>query len=106
MLLFALFYFLLDLSCGECNVISMYVLCFPVNGSVCFVFLTVWQSICFGVVVILLLNVMELFSVSVGAHRPCIQHGVCCACDPSVHLDAPSIRFFFVFLYVGSFLLI
>ena len=30
-------YCLLDLSCGECNVISLYVLCFSVNGSVCFV---------------------------------------------------------------------
>ena len=27
---------------------------------------------------------------------------VCCACDPSVHLDAPSIC---LFVYVGSFLL-
>ena len=30
---------------------------------------------------------------------------VCCACDPSVHLDAPSIGLF-VFMYDGSFLLI
>ena len=37
-LLFALFYCLFDLSCGECNIISLYVLCFSVTGSVCFVY--------------------------------------------------------------------
>ena len=31
------FYCLLDLSCGECNVISLFVLCCSANGSVCFV---------------------------------------------------------------------
>ena len=33
---------------------------------------------------------------------------VCCDCDPSEHLDAHSIIFYvlFVFLYVGSYLLI
>ena len=35
--MFALFYCLLDVRSGECNVISLYVLCCPVNGSVCFV---------------------------------------------------------------------
>ena len=29
-------YCLLDLRSGECNVVSLYVLCCPVNGSVCF----------------------------------------------------------------------
>ena len=33
--LFALVYFPLDLSCGVCNVLSLYVLCCSVNGSVC-----------------------------------------------------------------------
>ena len=28
----------MDLRSGECNVVSLYVLCCPVNGSVCFVF--------------------------------------------------------------------
>ena len=70
-----------DLSCGECNVISLYVLCFSVNGSVCFVrcvsvnclvkqfaiCLVKKFEICLGVVVILLLNIMELFSVVGGA---------------------------------------
>ena len=50
---------------------------FSVNGSVCFVCRTGFVkqfAICWGVVVILLLNVMELFSV-VGdslLDRPCI----------------------------------
>ena len=36
-----LFYCLLDLSCGECNVISLYFLCCSVNGPVC---LLAWSS--------------------------------------------------------------
>ena len=67
-------------------------------------------AICWGVVVILLLNVMVLFSVVGGAllDRPCMVFQrvcVCCACDHSVCLDAPSICLF-VFLYVGSYLFI
>ena len=74
-----MFYYLLDLSCGECNVKSLYVLCFSVNGSLCFVCCMsdsvcelFGETICVGVVIILLLNVMELFSVVGGAllHRP------------------------------------
>ena len=86
-----------DLNCGECNVISLYCMCFSVNGSVCLVccvFDSVCElldsvcelldsvcelldkqfAICLGVVVILLLNVMELFSVGGGAmwDRPCM----------------------------------
>ena len=34
--IFALFYCLLDLRSDECNVVSLYVLCYPVNGSVLF----------------------------------------------------------------------
>ena len=33
-------YFYLDLSCGDCNVISLYFMCCSVNGSVCLVCLT------------------------------------------------------------------
>ena len=42
--MFALFSCLLDLRSGECNVVSLYVLCCPVNGSVflCCVF----DSVC------------------------------------------------------------
>ena len=32
---FASLYCLLDLSCGECPAISLYILCCSVNGSVC-----------------------------------------------------------------------
>ena len=35
--MFTLFYCLLDLSCGECNVICLYSLRVSVNGSVCLV---------------------------------------------------------------------
>ena len=58
-MIFTLFYCLLDLSCGECNVISLYVLC-------CTTLL--------GVAVIVLLNVMEGLSVSGGTllDRSCI----------------------------------
>ena len=37
LLLFTLFYCLLDLSCSECYVISLYLMCCSVNGSVCLV---------------------------------------------------------------------
>ena len=54
--MFALFYCLLDLRSDECNVVSLYVLCYPVNGFVCFVCLTVFMNclvkqftICLGV---------------------------------------------------------
>ena len=70
----------MDLRSGECNVVSLYVLCCPVNGSVCFVccvfvnYLVKQFAICLGVLVILLLNVMELLSVVGGAllDRPCM----------------------------------
>ena len=67
-----MFYCLLDLRSGECNVVSLYVLCCPVNGSVYLsvAYLTVFVNcivkqfaICLGVFVILLLNVMELLCV-------------------------------------------
>ena len=78
-----MFYCLLDLSCCECDVITWYVVYFFVNGSVCLV-CCVFDSVvnclvkqfamCLGVVAILLLNVMEVFSVDVGAllYRPCM----------------------------------
>ena len=43
--IFALFYFLLDLRSGECNVVSLYVVCCSVNVSVCFV-CCVFHSVC------------------------------------------------------------
>ena len=56
-----LFYCLFDLRCGDCNVISLCVLCCSVNGSVCFV-------CCLGVVVILLFSVVG----GVLLDRPCM----------------------------------
>ena len=56
----------------------------------------------FGVVVILLLNVMEVFSVGGGAlldNRVCSsKECACCACEPSVHLIVPSIGMVYVFV--------
>ena len=72
----ALFYCRFDLSCGECNVILLYVLCCSVNGSIfwCVACLTVFVNFFvkqfatfFGAIVILWLNVMVLFSVVGGA---------------------------------------
>ena len=52
-------------------------------------------AMCLAVVAILLLNVMDVFSVCGGAllDRPCMvfQRCVCCACDPNERLSAPSI---------------
>ena len=105
----------MDLIRGDCNVVSLYVFCFPVNGSVCFVCcvfvncLVKQFAICFGVFVILLLHMMELLSVVGGAlwidHVRSSIEGVCCACGPSECLDAPS-KCFVCVLYVGSYLLI
>ena len=108
----------MDLRNGECYVVSLHVLCCPINGSVCwcvacltaFVNCLVKQfAICLGGFVILLLNVMELLCVVGGAllDRSCMAsiECVCCACGPNERLNAPSICLF-VFLYVGSYLLI
>ena len=61
--MFALFFFLLDLSCGECNGISTYVLCCSVNGFVCLVCELFGETVrnVFGCGCYLLLNVMEVF---------------------------------------------
>ena len=108
----------MDLRSSECDVVSLYVLCWSVNGSVCFVCcvfvnclvkqfaicLVKQFAICLGVFAIWLLNVMNLFSVARGAllDRPyniwSSKECVCCACDPSERLDAPSICFVCVFV--------
>ena len=80
MVIFALFYCLLDLRSGECNVVSLYVLCCPVNGSVCFV-CCVWLEVLYWI-------------EPVWSSIEC----VCCACGPSERLDAPSICFVCVFV--------
>ena len=76
-----LFYCLFDLSYGECDVISLYFKCCSVNLSVCLVCFTVFGkclvkqfAICLGVVAVLLMNVIEVFSMGGGAllDRPCM----------------------------------
>ena len=71
-----MFYCILDLSCGECNVISLY-FCASLSMDLfvlCVVCLTVFVNcllkqfaMCYGVVAILLQNVMDVFSVGGGA---------------------------------------
>ena len=86
--IFTLFYSLLDLRSSECNVVSLYVVCCSVNVSVCFV-CCVLDSVCelFGEAIRnvcgLLLNVMDVFSGCGGAllDRPCmVFQRVCVLC--------------------------
>ena len=75
---------------SECDDVSLYVVCFSVNVSVCFMCLTVFViclvkqfAMCLGVVAILLLNVMDVFSVCGGAllDIPCmVFQRVCVLC--------------------------
>ena len=57
-------------------------------------------ALCLVVVVILLLNVMEVFSVGGGAllYTPCMAFQIMCVLclDPSVHISVPSIGFYYV----------
>ena len=59
-------------------------------------------AMCLGVVAILLLNDMDVFSVGGGAplDRPCMvfKECACCACNPNVHLGVPSIGYVCVFV--------
>ena len=65
---------------SQCDVVSLYVVCCSFNGYVCFVCcvfvncLVKQFAMCLGVVAILLLNVMDVFSVCGGAllDRPCM----------------------------------
>ena len=43
LLFFTLFYSLLDLRSSECDVVSLYVVCFSVNVSVCFVYFCIYS---------------------------------------------------------------
>ena len=74
--------------------------CSSVNGSVCLVCCTVFVNclmkqfaICLDVVAILLLNVMEVFSVEVFCWIDIRvwSSKECACCDPIVHLSVPSI---------------
>ena len=55
---------------------------------------------CLGVVVILLRNVMDVFSVGGGGllDRPCMAFQRVCACGPNGRLGDPSICFVCVFV--------
>ena len=102
---FSLFCCLLDLISGECDLVSLYVLCCSVSGSVCFmccVFVDCWVkqfAICLGVFAILLLNVKDLLLEVLYwiDHAWSSKECVCCVCDPRERLAAPSICFFCVF---------
>ena len=83
-------------------------MCFSVNVSVCFVccmFASVCEFFCEtirNIFAILLLNVIEVFSVCGGIllidHVWSSNECVCCACDPYERLNAPSICFVCVFV--------
>ena len=101
-----MFYSLLDLRSSECDVVSLYVALLMCLLVLCVACLTVFVNclvkqlvMCLGVVAILLLNVMDVFSVCGGAllDRPLwsSKECVCCACDPNERLSAPSICFVF-----------
>ena len=66
-----MFYSLLDLRSSECDVVSLYVallMCLFVLCVACLpVFVNCLKKMCLGVVAILLLNVMDVFSVCGGA---------------------------------------
>ena len=79
----------IDMRSGECDVVSVYVLCYSVNGSDCFVCCVFMNCLVkqfpmyLGVVATLLLNVMDVFSVCGGAllDRPCmVFQRVCVLC--------------------------
>ena len=84
-----MFYSLLDLRCSERDVVSLCVVWCAVNVSVCFVCCVFVNCLvkqfvmCLGVVAILLLNVMDVFSVCGGAllDKPCmVFQRVCVLC--------------------------
>ena len=88
-IIFTLFYCLFDLTCGECDVISLYFMCCSVNGFICLV-CCVFDSVCelfgetirnkFGCGCNLLLNDIEVFSVGEGVllDRQCMVFQIMC----------------------------
>ena len=100
--MFALFYCLLDMRSGECYVVSLYDLCCPVNGYVCFV-CCVFDGVCelFGDPIRNMFGCVCYFIVECDGVVVCWRCSiecVCCACDPNERLDAPSICFVCVFV--------
>ena len=98
--------------CSECDVISLYFMCCSVNGSVCLACLTVFVNclvkrfaICLSVVAILLLNVMDVFSVGEGAllGRPCmVFQRMCVLCLLSQCASKCSFHRFCLCLYMSA----
>ena len=89
--------------CMLCVALLMYLFVLCVACLTVFVNCLVKQfAMCLGVVAILLLNVMDVFSVCGGAllDRPLSSSKVCvcCACDPNERLSAPSVCFVCVFV--------
>ena len=89
--------------CGA-PLMDLFLLCVFVFDNV-FKFLGEQFRICLAVLVILLLNVMDVFSVGGGLEVLCWIDPVwsskecpCCLCDPSVYLSVPSIGFVYVFV--------
>ena len=92
---FYLLYCLLDMSCRECDVISLYFMCCFVSVSVCLMCcvsericecLLKQFVICLGVITMLLLNGMEVFSVGGGAllDIPCMVFQRMCVGVPVI----------------------
>ena len=90
-----LFYCLMDLRSGECDVVSLYILCLTVcelfGETICIMFGRVCYFVveCYGLV-----KCGWKCSMYVWSSKEC----VCCICDPSERLDAPSICFVCVFV--------
>ena len=99
----------MDLRSSECDVVSLYAVCCSVNVSVCFVccvFDSVYELFgetirnVFGCSCYFLLNVMNVFSVCGLPKSVCVVPLI----PMSVQVLLPYVLF--VFLYVGSYLLI
>ena len=96
----------MDIRSSECDVVSLCVallMCLFVFCVACLTVLVKQFAMCLGVVAILLLNVMDVFSVCVVVlcwiyHVRSSKECVCCACNPNEHLGAPSICFVCVFV--------
>ena len=96
MVIFTLFYSLLDLRSSECDVVSLYVVCCSVNVSCVFV------SVCelFGCGCCFVVECYGSVFVGRGAllDRPCMVFQRLCALCPNERLSAPSICFVCVFV--------
>ena len=82
------------MSSGECDVVSLYVLCCSVNGSVCFVCCVFVNCLVKQFAICLLLKCGWRCSIIYWIdHAWSSKACVCCACGSSERLNAPSICF-------------